>query len=113
MARIQPSLSQGESELIDRVAALTQTKRTDVIKNALSVYWWYVKQRITGAKVTARRPSGEEVMLETPELGILESRSGLLTPEEIGALSRQLAACTDPVQAERLKERITQGFYGV
>ena len=112
-ARIQPSLSKTESNLIDQVAALTQTKRTDVIKNALAVYYWFVRQVITGAKVTARKPTGEEVTLETPELGVLESKASLLTPEELGAISRKLAACPDPAEAERLKERLVRGFYGI
>ncbi len=113
VARIQPSLTKTESNLIDQVAALTQTKRTDVIKNALAVYYWFVRQVITGAKVTARKPTGEEVTLETPELGALESRASLMIPEELGALSTQLAACSDPAEAERLKERLIRGFYGI
>ncbi len=113
MSRIQPSLSKTESELIDQVAALTQTKRTDVIKNALAVYHWFVKQVITGARVTARKPTGEEVVLETPELGALESKASLLNPEEIGALARKLARCSDPAEAERMKERLVRGFYGI
>ena len=94
-------------------AALTQTKRTEVIKNALAVYHWFVKQTITGARITARKLSGEEVALETPELGALESKASLMTPEEIGVLSKKLAQCTDPAQMERLKERLVRGFYGI
>jgi hypothetical protein len=112
-SRIQPSLTKTESELIDQVAALTKTKRTEVIKNALAVYHWFVKQIITGARITARRPTGEEVTLETPELGALESKAIHMTPEEIGALSKKLARCSDPVEAERLKERLVRGFYGI
>ena len=37
-SRIQPVLTQGESELVDQMAGLTHTKRTEVIKNALAVY---------------------------------------------------------------------------
>ena len=113
MARIQPTLSKTESELIDQVAALTQTRRTEVIKNALAVYHWFVRQTITGARITARKPTGEEVTLETPELGILESKASLMTPEEIGLLSKKLAQCSDPQEAEQLKERLVRGFYGI
>lgn len=113
MARIQPSISKTESDLIDQVAALTQTKRTDVIKNALAVYHWFVRQSITGAKITAKKTTGEEVALETPELVAIESKASLLTPEEVGALTKKLAQCSDPVEAERLKERIVRGFYGI
>ena len=113
VARIQPSLTKAESDLIDQVAALTQTKRTEVIKNALAVYHWFVRQIITGARITARKPTGEEVTLETPELGALESKASLMTPEEIGALSKKLAQCSDPTESERLKERVVRGFYGI
>jgi hypothetical protein len=111
--RIQPSLSETEADLIDQVAAITRTKRTEVIKNALAVYHWFVRQVITGAKITARKPTGEEVTLETPELGVLESKASLLTPEEIGALARRLAEVGDDSEAERLKERLLRGFYGI
>ena len=59
MARIQPSLSKAEIEIVDQVAEITHTKRTDVIKNALAVYYWFLKQTLTGARVTAKKPSGE------------------------------------------------------
>jgi hypothetical protein len=36
-----------------------------------------------------------------------------MTPEEIGAYSKKLAQCSDPVEAERLKERLVRGFYGI
>ena len=113
MRRIQPSLTKIESDLIDKVASLTQTKRTEVIKNALAVYHWYIRQIITGARITARKATGEEVVLETPELGALDSKANLLTPDEIGALSRKLAQCSDPAKAEQLKEQMVRGFYGI
>ena len=71
-AYIQPSLSKTESDLVDQVAELTRTKRTEVIKNALAVYHWFVRQALTGATVMARKPTGEVVTLETPELSALE-----------------------------------------
>jgi hypothetical protein len=113
MTRIQPSLSKAESQLVERLARLTQTKRTDVIKNAIAVYHWFVRQAITGARITARKPTGEELTLETPEFAALESKGCLLSPEELGLLSKQLAECTDPSEAARLRERLTRGFYGV
>ena len=112
-SRIQPVLTKGESELVNQVAELTHTKRTDVIKNALAVYHWFVRQAVTGARVVARKPTGEEVSLETPELAALEGKGNRLTPEELGVLAKSLAAAKDADQAARLRERIIRGFYGI
>ena len=113
MPRVQPVLSKAEAALVDQMAELTRTKRTEVVKNALAVYHWFVRQAITGARVVARKPSGEEVALETPELAVLEGQGQRLSPAELGALARKLAAATDSVQAARLRERLTRGFYGI
>src|SRR5512134_3112097 len=107
MARIQPSLSKAESDLVEQVAELTHTRRTEVIKNALAVYHWFVRQVITGAKVTARKPTGEEIVLETPELSVLEGKANRLSPEEHGRLAKELAGCADEARAAQLKERLT------
>jgi len=112
-SRIQPVLNKTESDIVDQVAELTHTKRTEVIKNALAVYHWFVRQAITGARVVARKPTGEEVSLETPELAALEGKGNRLSPEELGLLAKKLAATEDPAEAARLKERITRGFYGI
>ncbi len=113
MARIQPILSKTETELVDQVAELTQTKRTDVIKNALAVYYWFVRNALTGARVVARKPGGEEVALETPELAALEGKAQRLSPEELGALAKQLARAADAAEVALLRERLTRGFYGI
>lgn len=113
MTRIQPVLTEAETELVKKVAELTQTKKTEVIKNALAVYHWFVRNALLGARVVARRPSGEEVALETPELAALESKGQQLSPEELGRLAKQLANATGPAEAARLKERLTRGFYGI
>lgn len=113
MARIQPVLTKTESELVDQVALLTQSKRTDVIKNALAVYHWFVRHAVTGARVIARKPTGEEVELETPELASLEARGHRLSPQELGMLSKRLAAAKTSEEAARLREFITRGFYGI
>lgn len=113
MARVQPVLSDAEIALVDQVAELTRSKRTDVIKSALAVYHWFVRQALTGGKVVARRPTGEEVALETPELAVLEGRGHRLTAEELGLLAKQLASAADPIDAARIKERLTRGFYGI
>ena len=34
-------------------------------------------------------------------------------PEELGLLAKDLAAASDPVDAARIKERLTRGFYGI
>ncbi|MBI4602647.1 MAG: hypothetical protein HY721_11870 [Planctomycetes bacterium] len=112
-SRIQPSLSPAETEIVDHVATLTGAKRTEVIKNALAVYHWFVQQAITGASILARKPSGEESVLTTPELQVLEGRGRRLSPKELGVLAKRLEKCTDPVEAARLKEQMTRGFYGI
>jgi hypothetical protein len=113
MARIQPVLTNAELVLVDQMAALTGAKRTDVIKSALAVYHWFVRQAITGAQVVARKATGEEVALETAELAVLEGKGNRLGPRELGLLAKQLAAASNPVEAARLKERLTRGFYGI
>ena len=113
MARVQPVLTETENELVDQMAQLTRTKRTEVVKNAIAVYHWFVRQAITGARVVARKPSGEEVTLETAELAALEGQGQKLGPEELGALAKRLAKTTDPGEAARLRERLTRGFYGI
>jgi len=59
MARIQPVLTPAELVLVDQMAALTGSKRTEVIKNALAVYHWFVRQALTGSRVVARRQLGK------------------------------------------------------
>ena len=113
MARVQPVLTETEKALVDQMAQLTRTKRTEVVKNAIAVYHWFVRQAITGAKVVARKPTGEEVVLETAELAALEGQGHRLSPEELGALAKRLAKATDPLEAARLRERLTRGFYGI
>jgi hypothetical protein len=113
MARLQPVLSPAELALVDQMAELTHVKRTDVIKHALTVYHWFVRQALTGGRVVARRPTGEEVALETAELSALEGKGNRLSPEELGLLATELAAASDPIEAARIKERLTRGFYGI
>jgi len=113
MARIQPVLTPTELALVDQMAALTGSKRTEVIKSALAVYHWFVRQALTGSHVVARKPTGEEVAIETAELAVLEGRGNRLSPEELGLLAKQLAAASNDVEAARLKERLTRGFYGI
>jgi len=113
MARVQPVLTETETALVEQMAQLTRTKRTDVVKNAIAVYHWFVRQAITGARVVARKPTGEEVTLETAELAALEGQGHRLSPEEIGLLAKRLAKAADPAEAARLRERLTRGFYGI
>lgn len=113
MARVQPVLSPTELALVDQMAELTRSKRTDVIKSALAVYHWFVRQAVIGSTVVARKPTGEEVVLETPELSALEGQGRRLSAEELGLLAKQLAAASDPVESALLRERLTRGFYGV
>ncbi len=113
MARIQPVLTSAELSLVDQMAELTGSKRTDVIKSALAIYHWFIRQAITGGRVVARTQTGEEIAIETAELAVLEGKGNRLSPEELGLLARQLAASTNPIEAARLRERITRGFYGI
>ena len=113
MARIQPVLTPAELVLVDQMAALTGSKRTEVIKSALAVYHWFVRQAITGSRVVARKPTGEEVAIETAELAVLEGKGNRLGPEELGLLAKRLAAASNPVEAAQIKERLTRGFYGI
>src|SRR5437867_12613587 len=103
MTRMQPPLTKAESTVVDQLAELTQTKRTDVLKNALAVYSWFVRQAVTGARVIARKPTGKEVTLETPELCSLESRGSKLIPKELGVLAKKLSQTSKP--KERSEER--------
>ena len=113
MARIQPDLTPVELTLVDKMAELTGSKRAEVIKSALTVYHWFVRQALTGSTVVARKPTGEEVALETAELAILDGKGNRLEPEELGVLAKRLAAASNPVEAARIKERLTRGFYGI
>jgi hypothetical protein len=113
MARIQPVLTQSEAALVDQMAELTGAKRTDVIKSALAVYHWFVRQALIGSRVVARNPSGKEVALETAELAVLEGKGNRLAAEELGLLAKQLADAPDPQKAALIRERMTRGFYGI
>jgi hypothetical protein len=113
MARIQPVLTPTELALVDQMAELTGSKRTEVIKSALAVYHWFVRQAITGSQVVSRKPSGEEVTLETAELAALEGKGNRLGPEELGSLANRLAGTSNSLEAARIRERITRGFYGI
>ena len=113
MARIQPVLSLTELALVDQMAALTGSKRTEVIKSALTVYHWFVRQALTGSQVVARKQTGEEVALEIAELAVLEGKGNRLGPEELGLLAKRLAAASNPAEATQIRERLTRGFYGI
>jgi hypothetical protein len=84
-----------------------------VIKSALAVYHWLVRQALTGSRVVARKPTVEEIAMETAELAVLEGKGNRLIPEELGLLAKRLATASNPVEAARIKERLTRGFYGI
>lgn len=113
MARVQPVLSSSELALVDQMADLTGAKRTDVIKSALVIYHWHVRQALTGSSVVARKATGEEVSIQTPELAVLEGKGSRMSPEELGTWAKRLVATDDPDEAARVKERLTRGFYGI
>src|SRR5258708_37943451 len=99
MARIQPVLTPTELVLVDQMAALTGSKRTDVIKSALAVYHWFVRQALIGSQVVARKPAGEEGALEKAELSVLEGKGNRLGPRELSLLAKRLAAATESVES--------------
>jgi hypothetical protein len=72
-----------------------------------------VRQALTGSRVVARKPTGEEVSLETAELAVLEGKGNRLNPEELGLLAKRFATASDPKETERIRERLTRGFYGI
>ena len=113
MARLQPVLNKSEEALVTQMAEITQAKKTDVIKNALTVYHWFIKQTVGGASVLARKASGEESTLHTPELAFLEGRGARLSPAELKRLATELARTRDPKASARIRERMTRGFYGI
>ena len=88
-------VADAELDLVDQLATLTQSKRTDVVKNALAVYHWFLTQAITGARIMARKPSGEEICLETLELAVLQSKGNRLSPDELDELAQQLSECSE------------------
>jgi hypothetical protein len=113
MARIQPVFTPAELALVDQMSELTGSKRTDVIKSALAVYHWFMAQALIGSRIVARKPTGEEVALETAELAVLQGKGNRLGSKELGVLARQLANASGPVEAARIRERLTRGFYGI
>lgn len=113
MPRIQPVLTPAEQALVDQMAEITGSKRTDVIKSALAVYHWFVRQAITGSRVVAKKPTGEEVSLETPELAVLEGKGNRLSPKELAILAKRLANTSEANEAAKIKEQMTRGFYGI
>ncbi len=113
MSRLQPVLNKSEAALVAQMAELTRAKKTDVIKNALTVYHWFLKQSVAGASVVARKASGEEATLHTPELAVLEGQGVRLTPGELKRLATELASARDPKTAAHIRERMTRGFYGI
>jgi len=53
-------LDETETALVDQMSEITRATRTDVIKNALAVYHWFLRQAITerfaAAAATPARP---------------------------------------------------------
>src|SRR2546425_12989575 len=101
MARVQPVLSATELALVDQMAELTHSKRTDVIKSALIVYHWFVRQALTGGRVIARKPTGEEGGPETAELTAPEGTGNPPSPEELGLLAKAIAPASHPAGGAR------------
>ena len=58
---------------------------------------------ITKNQVVARKPTGKEAALETAER---------LSPEELGVLVERLTTASNRLEAARIKECLSRGFYG-
>ncbi len=95
------------------MARIDGYRRTDVIQERTGRRSRVARQALTGSSVVARKPTGEEVAIETPELAVLEGKGNRLSADELGLLAKGPAAATNPVEAARLKERLTRGFYGI
>ena len=91
------------------MAALTGSKRTNVIKSALTGYHWFVGRALTGSRVVARKATGEEVRKRSPsrprELAALESRGNRLGNEELGLLAMQLSSASILIRLKRAESR--------
>ena len=85
----------------------------EVIKSALTICHWFKRQALTASQVVARKTTGEEVALETAGLVVLEGKGSRLSPEELGVLAERLTVVSNPVEAARIKERLTRGFDGI
>jgi len=113
MATVRLSLGSTDSEVVQEIGELTGLRRTRVIRTALAAYRWVVQQAISGSTILARKPSGDEVTLTTPELQRLEGKGRKLSPKELGLLAKRLEKLADPAEAARIKEQMTRGFYGI
>jgi hypothetical protein len=69
--------------------------------------------RVTSGRVMARKPTGEDLALETVEPAALEGKGNRLTPRELSLLAKRLASANNPLEAARIKERLTRRFYGI
>lgn len=67
---------------MNRLAASTKSKRSNVIKDALADYHDFVHHIATGDAVLARPPSGTETRLATPEFAVLQSQASELKSGE-------------------------------
>jgi hypothetical protein len=47
------------------------------------------------------------------EVAVLEGKGNRLSPYELGLLSKNLAAASNPVEAVPVQERLVRGFYGI
>jgi hypothetical protein len=73
-------------ELLGVLSELTQEPRADVIRDALSVYWWIATEIMAGSQVLVQRGSTiTEVQLAAP-LGALPPKNA----DEIDALKRRI-----------------------
>ena len=48
-----------------------------------------------------------------PILSATEGKGKRLTPEELELLAKELAAAPHAIEAARIKERLTRGFFGI
>src|SRR2546426_7929900 len=105
MARMQPPLTKAESTVVDQLAELIRTKRTDVLKNALAVYSWFVRQAVTGSQFI-----GGGIGIHWEEIDEDISVASLLKPEKFMRLANSYE--DSPVKKTKsgraLKKRTTR-----
>ena len=68
--------------------------------------------KTTKADAIAAHFAGKKDVWRKPYEALL-AKVNRLGPEELGLLAKRLAAASNPVEAARIRERLTRGFYGI
>ena len=60
-----------------------------------------------------QKPESVGIAIPGTEVWLEDEAGNRLGPEELGLLAKELAAASNPIEAARIKERLTRGFYGI